>query len=266
MLIKHRPLKTFKTLFACAGLASLATACAANSADASQPTAGTVSQADEMPLIIDLKRGELLSIISVISEKGEAAEMARAQYYQRAFPLAEPFGLKREGQLKVLASPIGAHKSEAIILFSWPSKSAELALEADPAWPEIKALRPQAWHDLRIFTDELESDLTLTFAPDKTYTLAMAWIDQENPNDYDLYMENIRDAVSEVGGRFVYKMFDPKFESHKLEDGAPGQVTLVEWDSPQGLSEFQKSEGFKSNANLITSGTTRFEILVLSTS
>lgn len=94
----------------------------------------------------------------------------------------------------------------------------------------------------------------------------MAWINPENPDHYDLYMDGITDAVADVGGRFVYKMFDPKFESNKIKTGGPGQVTLVEWDTPQGLQAFGKTQGFKDNAAYLGTGVTRFEILVLGTS
>lgn len=242
------------TLASCTQLAPTSTA---------QATTPAAEQAAK-PMSLELKKGELLSIISVISNQGEAADAARREYYQSAFPLASQYGLTREGQLRVVATPIGDHKSEGIIFFSWPSAEAEAGLEAEVAWPGIKALRPKAWEDLRVFTDEIEEDLALTFDADKTYTIAMAWTNPENPDHYDLYMDGIQDAVAEVGGRFIYKMFDPKFESHKLTSGGPGQVTLVEWDSPQGLANFQSTDGFKANAKYLTSGVTRFEILVLS--
>jgi len=264
MLFFTAPSRSFKALLSCTAMTSLVAGCAYLTPNSSPQIAAPIAEQEVVPTVVKLKKGELLSIISVIPNQGEAAEAARTQYYQTAFPLAERYGLKREGQLRVVAAPTGQHKSEGIILYSWPSMAAEAGVEAEAAWPEIKALRPKAWDDLRIFTDELDENLTLTFAPDKTYTLAMAWTNPENPNDYDIYMDGIKDAVSEVGGRFVYKMFDPKFESHKLKDGAPGQVTLVEWDSPQGLADFRKTAGFKANAKYLTSGVTRFEILVLS--
>lgn len=264
MLLLTQPTRALNTLLACTAMSALVAGCANLDPGATRQAAAPVAEQQAAPTVVKLQKGELFSIISSIPNKGEAADAARAQYYQTAFPLAEQYGLKREGQLRVVAVPTGEHQSEGIIFFSWPSAGAESALAAESAWPEIKALRPKAWDDLRIFTDELDEDLTLTFAPEKTYTLAMAWTNPANPDDYDIYMDGIEDAVSEVGGRFIYKMFDPKFESHKLKDDAPGQVTLVEWDTTQGLANFQKTAGFKAHAKYLTSGVTRFEILVLS--
>lgn len=264
MLFQSPLERALKALLACLIATSMATSCTSLAQDSKTPIATESAEQAAAALEINLKKGELISIISVIPNKGDAADAARSQYYATAFPLAQQYGLKREGQLRVVAAPVGKHNSEGIIFFSWPSQAAEASLESEEAWPGIKALRPKAWDDLRIFTKELDEDLNLTFAADKTYTIAMAWTNPENPNDYDIYMDGIADAVSEVGGRFMYKMFDPKFESHKLKDGAPGQVTLVEWDTPEGLANFGDTQGFKDNVKYLSSGVTRFEILALS--
>lgn len=260
MLFQSPLERALKAFLACFILTSMVTSCTS----LAQDSAPQAAEQPAAPVEINLKRGELLSIISVIPKTGDAADAARSEYYATAFPLAQQHGLKREGQLRVIAAPVGKHESEGIIFFSWPSQAAEASLEKEADWPEIKALRPKAWEDLRVFTKELDEDLTLTFKADKTYTIAMAWTNPENPNDYDTYMDGIKEAVSDVGGRFMYKMFDPKFESHKLKEGAPGQVTLVEWDTPEGLANFGDTQGFKDNVKYLTSGVTRFEILALS--
>lgn len=264
MLFQSPLERTLKALLACTIMTSMVASCTSLAQGSAPQVASEAAEQAAAPMVINLKKGELLSIISVIPKKGDKAEAARSEYYQNAFPLAQQHGLKREGQLRVIAAPVGKHKSEGIIFFSWPSQAAEASLETEADWPEIKALRPKAWEDLRVFTDELDEDLTLTFKADKTYTIAMAWTNPENPDDYDTYMDGIKDAVTEVGGRFMYKMFDPKFESHKLKDGAPGQVTLVEWNTPEGLANFGETQGFKDNVKYLTSGVTRFEILALS--
>lgn len=264
MLFQSPLERALKALLACLIASTMVSSCTSLAQDSTPQTTAASTAQVAAPVEISLKKGELFSIISVIPKTGEAADAARSEYYATAFPLAEQYGLKREGQLRVVASPVGKHESKGIIFFSWPSKTAEEAVEQEAAWPGIKALRPKAWEDLRIFTKELDEDLTLTFKADKTYTIAMAWTNPENPNDYNTYMDGIKEAVSEVGGRFMYKMFDPKFESHKLKDGAPGQVTLVEWDTPEGLANFGDTQGFKDNVKYLSSGVTRFEILALS--
>lgn len=264
MLFQSPLERALKALLACFILTSMVSSCTSLAQDSAPQAAADSAEQPAAPVEITLEKGELLSIISVIPKTGDDADAARAEYYATAFPLAQQYGLKREGQLRVIAAPVGKHDSKGIIFFSWPSLAAEASLEKEAAWPGIKALRPKAWEDLRIFTKELDEDLTLSFKADKTYTIAMAWTNPENPNDYDIYMDGIKEAVAEVGGRFMYKMFDPKFESHKLKDGAPGQVTLVEWDTPEGLANFGDTQGFKDNVKYLTSGVTRFEILALS--
>jgi len=231
-----------------------------------QPSSPSASAEIKAPVSITYKEGQLISIITSVPKTGENARQAIATYGATAFPLASKHGLKREGQLLVKAAPVGDHKPVVTVFYSWPSETAEAAFNAEPAWPAIKDTRADAWDELRVYTDLVEKDMTLTFDPNKTYTLAMAWTNPENPHDYDVYMKGIEGAVAQSGGRFVYKMFDPEFESHSLDDGAPGQVTLVEWDTPQGLENFGETKGFKDNVKYLSSGVTRFEIIALSVS
>lgn len=235
------------------------------STSAPMKTSETPYASEAAPIVIDLKKGQLFSVVSVVSKEGDAAKQAVADYYKTAFPLGDKHGLKREGQLLVKAVPVGEHKPQEVVFYSWPNQAAEKRFETEPQWATIKSLRPKAWEELRIYTDALKEDRTLTFHSDKTYTLAMAWSNPKNPDHYDLYMDGIEEAAAEVGGRFVYKMFDPKFESNTIKDGGPSQVTLVEWDTPQGLKNFGSTDGFTANAHYLKTGVTRFEILVLGT-
>lgn len=215
-------------------------------------------------MTVSYKKGQLVSIISVEANEGEAADTARNTYYATAIPLAERYGLSRDGQLSVIATPQGTHKPAAVLFFSFPSTQAEQDLIAHPDWPTAKALRPAAWKVLRIYSDVVDDDLTLNFRFDKIYSLAVAWINPEKPNDYSSYLNNIEPAVTASGGRFMHKVYDPRFEAHDIAIKlAPGQLTFVEWDSPSGLQAFQKTQGFKDNAALLGSGTTRFELMLL---
>ena len=265
MTFKRPFYQTPKIAFACIALSTVLTACVSNAVPPKliAPTAKSVVKAAE-PTVLQFKKGQLLSIVSIVSSPNEDAKKFVKEYYNTAFPLGEKHGLKREGQLRVLASPVGAHKSQGIVFYSWPNKEAEQSFEAEAAWSSIKALRPKAWEELRIYTQEVEQDMALTFYPDKTYTLAMAWTNPENPDHYARYMDGIKASAESVGGNFIYKMFDPKFESNLIKDGGPEQVTLVEWDTPQGLQAFGKTDGFNQNAHYLKTGVTRFEILALS--
>lgn len=265
MTNKFNPRRAINNLFTPLALAASLSACAAVNTTPSQPVTAAAAETTAVQTYA-FKKGQLLSFVSVVPKNTPEAKTASQEYFARAFPLASKHGFKREGQLLVKAVPVGNHKSEGVILYSWPDQASEDRLTAEADWADIKTLRPQAWEELRIYTTTLQDDLTLSFDPAKTYTLAMAWNNPKNPDHYDLYMDGIRDAVTEVGGRFVHKIFDPAFESNTIKDGGPGQVTLVEWDSPKGLQNFGKTEGFKQNAHYLKTGVTRFEILVLGTS
>ncbi|MEP3891306.1 MAG: hypothetical protein ABJN69_12675 [Hellea sp.] len=265
MTFKRKILHPVKTALIYGAVSAVLVGCATVAPNsAAKAEKAEVTKKTKAPTVLEFKKGQLFSIVSVVADSDAEAKKNVAKYYKSAFPLGAKHGLKREGQLKVVASPVGDHKSDGIVFYSWPSAENEQSFEAEPAWPSIKSLRPKAWEELRIYTQEVEADMSLVFDPEKTYTLAMAWHNPENPDHYDKYMAGIKDAAESVGGRFLYKMFDPKFESNIIKTGGPGQVTLVEWDTPQGLQAFGKTSGFKENAHYLKTGVTRFEILALS--
>ncbi len=239
-------------------------ACSSNSLSSPTPSPSVKqTQMAKKPIVLSYKKGQRLTLATIEGKAGDDAKKAVAEYYKDVFPVAREKGLKRDAQLKVLAAPQGNHKPGALAVFSWPDPSAEQAFQDALDWQRVKDIRKSAWDELRLYSTTLEEDLNLNFHPDKTYTLAVAWKNPKNPNDYDQYMDNIKDGVAELGGRFIYKMFDPTFESHALQADAPYQLTFVEWDTADGLQKFGKSKTFKQNAKLIGTGVTRFELMVL---
>lgn len=248
----------------CAALALLTVGCSVSAPTTDvKPEALAATSAPKM-VSLDFKKGQVLSFTVIDSKDGAAATAARDEYYDKAFPLAETFGLSRDMGFKVVAVPVGALKPQAVALFSWPNASAEEGFSAHPDWPAIKSLRPEAWDELRIYNDVLKQDMNLTFDSSKTYTLAAAWINPKYPDDYEKYLSGIQTAVKQSGGRFIYKMHNPSFEAHAAPQGAPDQVLMVEWDTAEGLQKFGKSAGFKANAKYLGSGTRLFELAVLS--
>jgi uncharacterized protein (DUF1330 family) len=207
---------------------------------------------------LSIKKGQVFSIVAPDNKVG--GEKAVSEYYQRAFPLAESFGLKRHLSLKAPTTLVGDYKPGGFIFFSWPDQESEKKLINHAEWPEIKALRPNGWNELKIYSSLAENDIDITFDSSKFYTLAVAWFNPENPDDYTNYLAGIEDTVAEVGGKFILKIHHPRFEAHASPLIDPGQITLVEWDSPEGLAALQQSEAFKTFSPLLSSGVTTFEL------
>lgn len=211
---------------------------------------------------LNLKTGQYLSII--LPEAKPNAGDARKAYYKQAFPLGEQFGLKREASLNVDDVIISNYKPSALIFYSYPNKAAEGKLANHVKWPEIKAQRSKAWDELKIYSATIDQDLNLEFDPAKSYTLVVAWLDPENPDDYDRYLSGIEEAVDRFGGRFIYKMKNPKYEAHASAMSAPGQLTFVEWDTLDGFTKVRTSDEYKASAAFFASGTTKVEFYRLS--
>ncbi len=212
--------------------------------------------------VLDLKKYQYLSIV-LPQAKPDATE-ARKAYYQQAFPLGSQFGLKREMALKIDHAIISDYRPSGAIFYSYPNKASETALSNHPKWPDIKAQRPKAWEELRIYSAEVHEDININFDPEKSYTLVVAWLNSEHPTDYATYLESIEPMLADAGGRFVYKMKQPIFEAHGSELPAPGQLTFVEWDTLEGFAELRRNEAYKSVSHYIASGTSAIEFYRLS--
>ena len=212
---------------------------------------------------IDLKKGQLLSMIEPLSKAG--ANNVVKQYYQTAIPLAQKHGFENKGSLISQKTIIGNYAPQGIVFATWPSQAAEKSFADEPQWPSLKKLRPLAWEELKIFTAEVKQDTTLEFDAKKHYTLAIAWFNPEHPNDYPQYVKNIESVLTESGGRFVYKMLNPSFEALSSKQTAPNQLTIVEWDDVDGLQKLQAKEEYQSHLHLLQNGVVDFELHLLST-
>ncbi|MEO0501666.1 MAG: hypothetical protein AAF205_14165, partial [Pseudomonadota bacterium] len=187
-----------KVLFLTAGFIAGAINCSAGMTPAvaqSEAAPSTISTAPAAPAAfeIDLKRGEVLQLIA--PETRADGDAARQTYYRSAFPIAEKLGYERLGQLNVAEKVVSDYDPGAFVFFSWPDAAAITRFEDHPDWPAIKATRPDAWRELKVYTAALEEDLRLSFDPAKHYTVVVAWLDAEYPGDYERYLAGIESAV-----------------------------------------------------------------------
>lgn len=246
-----------KTLTAAAlTLGLLNAGCTLNST--AQSAAPDVAE-NSAPIPVSLKKGQVISYILINSKRTETAQSVRQAYYEKAFPLASGFGLERVIDLQVPNSFVGETKRDAVALFSYPDTSSEAGLANHPDWSAIKAMRPDAWDELIIFTGELENDLAFSFDPTKAYTLAVAEINPEAPEAYNAYMSGIEPGLNEMGGRFIYRMINPKIESHGKQYDKDVQVTLVEWDDLSTIGKYTSTDTYKANAKFFSDGVRGFE-------
>lgn len=212
---------------------------------------------------LSLKKGQVLSII-LPQAKPEASAL-RQQYYKQAFTLGTKFGLQREAVLAMDDVIISDYQPSGLIFYSYPDAASEKSLSNAPEWPAIKAMRPNIWEELKIYSAELDSDLNLNFNPNKSYTLVVAWLNPENPGDYQRYLKGIEPAVAAAGGRFIYKMKNPQYEANGATNIAPGQLTFVEWDTLDGFTKVRGSAEYKASARFFASGTTKVEFYRMKT-
>ena len=254
--MKNYSLKPSNLVIACAAL--LATGCATTAG--SQVVSAVQNQTEQetvTSVTIDLPPQALFTFIG-FDYKSSAAESEEREIFQsRALPMAAEYGFARHGALILNGTGVGSFQPQGFLLASWPSQAAFDNFQADPRWPEFDALRPEIWNDIRYYRDVQEDGLQLTFRSDKFYTLAIAHINQDNPDDYQTYLSSLGGEVARNGGEFIFIMRDPSLESLS-NAAAPDQLTLIEWDDVNGLDRLLASDVYAANRHLAASGTTDF--------
>ena len=245
---------------------SMAAAVASTAVAQNDPSGHTAlsNPTDSSAFTIDMKRGEVLQVI--VSEQRPDGRDAARTYGQAAFPLAQRHGYQRIGQFNVRQTVRSDFKPQAVSFFSWPSQAALDAFSAEPAWPAIKATRPQAWTGLDIYSAELSEDLTIKADRNKHYTVLVAWLKSDEATaDYDRYLAGIAPAVERSGGRFIYKMRMPEREAYAPDATAPHQLTFVEWESTDGFDRVQQSEEYLNFRKYFGSSVEKFEFYWMQT-
>ncbi|MBR9826997.1 MAG: DUF1330 domain-containing protein [Alphaproteobacteria bacterium] len=211
-------------------------------------------------ITLSYEQGQLITISASIDLDGEDAAQAREAYFAQVLPIASGLGLRRDINLRIAETVVGQFEPGGYGVFSWPSAEAERGLSEHPDWLAIKALRPVAWDTLRLYSVVLEEDLELRFEAGKAYSVAVAWINPEYPENYDRYLDALEPALNAMGARYMYRMRDPRFESHSEDGPEPGRVTFVEWQSAQDLQAFLDSTAFAEVYPLLQQGVSRFEL------
>ncbi|BDX08298.1 DUF1330 domain-containing protein [Planctobacterium marinum] len=211
---------------------------------------------------INFAPGAAMQVIVAIGK--ENAEDIRREYYNTAIPLARSYGFSTVARLKVDKSLVGNITAPVIVIGKWEDVDRWQAFQNDPRWPALKAMRAKGWQQLDLFTKALDSSLALNFSPDKFYTLAFASFNPEHPGDYTKYLHNIQAPLGEAGGKFIHKMIQPGFDTHSESAQQVSQITLVEWDSAEGLQQLLTSPDYLKHKHLLETGVTDFAFLRVS--
>jgi uncharacterized protein (DUF1330 family) len=206
-----------------------------------------------------LEAGSVLSYtLAAPSETGVQARNGFAQF--DAMAAAERASGPR---FDVRSTILGDFEPDSVQLHVWPSQHAADAYETYERRPLLERFASQGWTGRRVYSAVLEDDLDLTLDPDKFYTLALAWFDPENPTDYARYLDMVAEDLAAVGGRFVYKMYNPDAHLTRETLDAPDQITLAEWDSIESLRALRSLPQYQAAAPYLDSGTRYFEFYSL---
>lgn len=208
--------------------------------------------------VVHFHPGEVVQLIAPISDP--AKRDLRDRYFKKNAETAKAYGYQQDGVFVVEETLVGDFSPNVFVVSHWASLKAQKAFQSLAQFKDVKSLRREAWEALKLYDHELEAPLTLSFNKNKTYTLAFAWTHPAFPSDYYRYIESLPPLLEKVGGRFIYQINNAVLSAHNPDALAPQQITLVEWDTPDGVEQLQSLPEFSELAKQLSSGTTRFEL------
>ncbi len=211
-------------------------------------------------LEISLEPSQLLSLIAIDLKNSEESKTLRKEYFTNAVPMARKAGYTPLGSLRVTEQVVGKAGVQSFVIASWPSDLDDLKFEKTPELQQYKDMRPLIWNRLDFFKQSTLSKLLLTFSKDKFYTLAIAKVNPERPDDYQTYLKNIESYLHGINARYFYQMTAPRVSKFSERENSGYRVTLVEWQKEGDLERFQNSVALKDNYQLLRAGTTGFEL------
>ena len=216
------------------------------------------AQEERGELVVHFYPGAVMQLIAPVTDPAKRA--LRDSYFKKNGDTARSYGYQQDGVLVVKETLLGDFKPNVFVVSHWSSLKAQKAFQSLAQFTDVKSLRRQAWEALRLYDHELDAPLTLTFKKDKTYTLAFAWTNPEKPSEYFDYINSLPPLLDKVGGRFLYKINNSVLSAHDSNALAPQQITLVEWDTSDGVEKLQALPEFASLSEQLRNGTVRFEL------
>ena len=219
-----------------------------------------VGTSPERSAALTIKGGQLLSVIGIDRKDGEAASAARRRYFGGAFPIARSFGLQSGVSFRVQRTLSGTFRPGAVALFLWPNQASEGRLTSHPKWPALKALRPDGWDELRIYSAVIDDDVQAPLDAKTAYAIGAYWPDARRLAAFERSMQRVRETIVSSGGRVVLTMNEPKQETHASSPQAPNQVLLMEWKDEASIDAFVQSTDAAVGSSDASTGVARFEL------
>lgn len=192
-------------------------------------TSFLVSADNDKTLTIELEKGQLLSIIEPIRNEGKEADAALKRYYDVAINLAQSYGYKNHGVLRVVDTLDGEPRPRIFALATWPDAESDAAFESLPMWQEYKALRPVIWKTLRFYKSSAQHASSLVFKNDHTYLVSFYWSQMDQQEAISKVSTLIEDKINRAGGKIKHQMFQPRFDTHSAPFEGPNLVVVSEW-------------------------------------
>lgn len=245
-------------MFIRSGFAAVGLALAGCMAGPLESVAQTTVQS--APITLDLKSGEVLQFAFIRERDGAVAKAVRQRYFKTAVPHAASLGDVYLGNLRIKETLIGKNRPRAIALWKFPDVASQDRFRASPDWPEYVQMRKEGWEELHVYSAVVPKDMSLTFDPNKDYTLAAGWTRPNTRDDYLRYLDGIEADFDEIGARYLARFSRIDLQSTTEAIESPTNITLVEWSGGANVEGLRNTKAYQDNSDKFTTAISRFDL------
>lgn len=220
-----------------------------------------IANENEEVLSVHFNPGAVMQLIAPVTEAEKRP--LRDKYFELGAKTAREHGYTQNGVLVVEKTLMGRFSPNVFVVSQWSSLKAQKSFQALPLFNDVKSLRREAWVALKLFDYEVLKPTTLTFSNNKTYTVSLAWVNPQSPNDYYAYIDYLTESLSEVGAKVISKTQNITLSDHNPYAVAPQQILIIEWDDATRFEQFLLSPEYNEKLNALRKGTVEFEFHVV---
>lgn len=207
-----------------------------------EPVETEVKKAD-----ITFKAGKLIEV-ALLTVKPDGQKAFMEEYFPKVMPVAMPYGARPIASFAVTKTVMGNKPNQMVVFFEWENLEQKRAFERNPEYLRLRNIRDNALSFLSQGYFQVEKDVTVNVASNKTYDFAGLFINPENANQLQAYFEAVLPTASKPEFGYTPIVNLNPYQGANDQNYHPSVIAFAEWKGGVDSQErFEKTKVFKDN-------------------
>ncbi len=158
-------------------------------------------EASAKRLQISFRKNKLIEVAFLSIKEGKQQQLSE-EYFAQVMPIAQEYGMKPLGKIKVEYTYSNFVKPQIIGFFEWPSEEKRAAFTKDPRFLKIRGIRNDALSSLRLSYMKVDEDTEVEFESGKLVELFGMWFDPIEGHRMQTYFKNVMPLITGRGNKY----------------------------------------------------------------